>query len=246
MTTRIAVTQTWRRQPLLAAAAVLAVMGTLAAALPATAAEAMRAIPPPAADVATSAAKTETAVLAGGCFWGVQGVFQPVKGVTNAVSGYAGGDARTAMYDQVGTGRTGHAEAVQITYDPNQISFGKILQIYFSVGHDPTQLNRQGPDYGTQYRSAVFPMNADQLRVAKAYIAQLNAARAFPKPIVTTLETERSFYAAEANHQDFMFHNPTYPYIVTNDQPKIEGLRRLLPDVYRAKPVLVGDNPATN
>lgn len=230
----------------LRAAAVLTLAGMLAAATPASPAEPMRSIPPPAVNVAAGASKSETAVLAGGCFWGVQGVFQHVKGVTNAVSGYAGGAKATAVYDKVGSGRTGHAEAVQVTYDPSQISFGQILQIYFSVGHDPTQLNRQGPDVGPQYRSAIFPRDSEQLRVAKAYIAQLDATGAFPAPIVTTLETERSFYPAEANHQDFMFHNPDYPYIVTNDQPKIEGLKRILPRFYRAKPVLVGDNPPSN
>jgi peptide-methionine (S)-S-oxide reductase len=211
-----------------------------------SAAEMMRSIPAAAVDLPAGSAKTETAVFAGGCFWGVQGVFQHVKGVTNAVSGYAGGEATTATYDSVGTGRTGHAEAVQVTFDPSQISYGRILQIYFSVAHDPTQLNRQGPDHGTQYRSAIFPKDAEQARVAKAYISQLNAARVFPAAIVTKIEQEQAFYPAEAHHQDFLFRNPTYPYVVINDLPKIRGLKELLPNLYRDKPVLVADNPVSN
>jgi peptide-methionine (S)-S-oxide reductase len=185
-------------------------------------------------------------VLAGGCFWGVQGVFQHTKGVINAVSGYAGGDKVTADYDKVSTGATGHAESVQVTYDPKQISYGKILQIFFSVAHDPTQLNRQGPDIGTQYRSAIFPANPEQARLAKAYIAQLNQARAFDAAIVTKLEPDRPFYSAEEYHQDFMVRNPTYPYIVFHDAPKLSELKRIFPDAYRSDPKLVSTAKSSN
>ena len=201
--------------------------------------EKARVIPPPAADQAASPAASETAVFAGGCFWGVQGVFQHVKGVSNALSGYAGGAKRDADYERVSLGDTNHAESVQITYDPKQISYGRLLQIFFSVAHDPTQLNRQGPDSGTQYRSAIFPLNADQARVAKAYIDQLNEARAFDKKIATKLEMDRPFYPAEAYHQDFLTRNPRYPYIVINDLPKIGELKRVFPDMYRDAPMLV-------
>jgi peptide-methionine (S)-S-oxide reductase len=203
-------------------------------------AEKARVIPPAAIDQAASQAASEVAVLAGGCFWGVQGVYQHVKGVTNALSGYAGGQKFTAEYERVGVGDTGHAESVQVTYDPRQVTYGRILQIFFSVAHDPTQLNRQGPDFGTQYRSAIFPVNADQARIAKAYIDQLNEARAFDKKIVTKIEMDRPFYPAEAYHQDFLVRNPRYPYIVINDLPKISELKRVFPDVYRDAPVLVG------
>jgi peptide-methionine (S)-S-oxide reductase len=179
------------------------------------------------------------AVLAGGCFWGVQGVFQHVIGVTQAVSGYAGGSHAAADRERVSTGTTGHAESVQITFDPRTISFGHLLQIYFSVVHDPTELNRQGPDVGTQYRSAIFPTTAEQARVAKAYIGQLEQAAVFTAPIVTRIEPDQPFYPAEAYHQDFLTRNPAYPYIVINDLPKIENLRRTQPDFYRANPVLV-------
>jgi peptide-methionine (S)-S-oxide reductase len=203
-------------------------------------AEEPRVVPAPAMDEsAGERAISEVAVLAGGCFWGVQGVFQHVKGVTNAVSGYAGGGRSTAEYERVSTGTTGHAESVHITFDPREISFGRILQIYFSLVHDPTQLNRQGPDTGTQYRSAIFPQSAQQAVVAKAYIAQLNAARVFAAPIVTRVELNKSFYPAEAYHQDFLARNPTYPYIAINDLPKVSNLKRLFPDVYRADAVLV-------
>jgi peptide-methionine (S)-S-oxide reductase len=197
-----------------------------------------RAIPGPASDETSSQASSEVAVLAGGCFWGVQGVFQHVAGVINAVSGYAGGEQKTAKYETVSMGTTRHAEAVQVTFDPRRISYGRILQIYFSVAHNPTELNRQGPDVGTQYRSAIFPTSAEQERVAKAYIAQLDKARVFDGAIVTKIEAGQPFYPAEAYHQDFLTRNPNYPYIVINDLPKIEELKRLLPDLYRAKPVL--------
>lgn len=206
--------------------------------MPASAQEGL-ALPSPAVDVPVGQASPSVAVFAGGCFWGVQGVFQHVKGVTNAVSGYAGGEKGTANYDRVGDGTTGHAESVQVTYDPKQVSYGRLLQVFFSVAHDPTQLNRQGPDSGTQYRSAIFPTTAEQASVAKAYIAQLGQAHAFKKAIVTKIEMGRAFYTAEAYHQDFLTLNPTYPYIVYNDLPKIENLKRLLPDTYRAAPVLV-------
>jgi peptide-methionine (S)-S-oxide reductase len=182
----------------------------------------------------------QTTVLAGGCFWGVQGVFQHVAGVKSAVSGYAGGSAATAHYSTVGSGSTGHAEAVQITYDPARISYGQLLQIYFSVAHDPTQLNRQGPDSGTQYRSTIFPANDEQARVARRYIDQLNRAKAFYRPLATTIEPARPFYPAEGYHQDFLTLNPNHPYIVVHDLPKLDELKRLFPGIYQPTPVLVG------
>lgn len=209
-------------------------------------AESARAIPAPTVDESASAAPSETAVLAGGCFWGVQGVFQHVAGVTNAVSGYAGGDRSTAHYDMVGMGTTGHAESVQVTFDPHKISYARLLQIYFSVAHDPTQLDRQGPDSGTQYRSAIFPMSAEQSRVAKAYIEQLGQARVFKAAIVTRVEPDRSFYPAEAYHQNYLTLHPSYGYIVVNDLPKIEELKRFFPDLYRPDPALVPTTTATN
>jgi len=203
-------------------------------------AEESRVIPAPALDEqAKPDSREEVAVLAGGCFWGVQGVFQHLKGVRNAVSGYAGGNKQTARYDMVGLGNTGHAEAVRITYDPKEISYGRLLQIYFSVAHNPTELNRQGPDIGTQYRSAIFPMDDEQAKIAKAYIGELNRARAFDAAIVTKIEPDQAFYPAEDYHQDFMVLNPNYPYIVIHDRPKLESLKRLFPDLYRAEPVLV-------
>jgi peptide-methionine (S)-S-oxide reductase len=209
-------------------------------------AEEAHAIPAPAVDEPAAQSNQEVAVLAGGCFWGVQGVFQHVEGVTNAVSGYAGGSKGQADYQTVSSGTTGHAESVQITFDPRRISYGRILQIYFSVAHDPTELNRQGPDHGTQYRSAIFPLNADQARIAKAYITQLNQARVFNAAIVTKIEPDRSFYPAEAYHQDFLTRNPTYPYIVINDLPKVDQLKRLYPALYRSEPALVSTARASN
>ncbi len=188
----------------------------------------------------------KTFVLAGGCFWGVQGVYQHTKGVTNAVSGYAGGNADMAQYRLVGTGTTGHAEAVQITYDPKQVSLGKLLQIYFSVAHDPTQLNRQGPDSGTQYRSTVFTSDPAERKVVEAYIAQLNAAKVYPKKIATTLEPLKGFYPAEDYHQDYLTLHPGQPYIAINDLPKIENLKKIFADTYRDKPALVRDARASN
>jgi peptide-methionine (S)-S-oxide reductase len=198
-----------------------------------------QAVPAPAVDETPSGGHSEVAVLAGGCFWGVQGVFQHVDGVTSAVSGYTGGKAGTATYEEVSTGTTGHAESVQITFDPTVISYGQLLQLYFSVAHDPTELNRQGPDTGTQYRSTIFPDSSEQERVARAYIEQLGKAKAFASPIVTTIETGKTFYPAEDYHQDFLTENPDNAYIVANDLPKIEFLKQLFPDSYRAKPVLV-------
>ena len=199
-----------------------------------------RLVPAPAVDVEAGGRTSDVAVLAAGCFWGVQGVYQHVTGVTSAVYGYAGGEERTAQYDMVGTGRTGHAESVRVVYDPRVISYGRILQIFFSVAHDPTELNRQGPDEGPQYRSAIFPANDEQARVAKAYIQQLNAAHIFGADLATTIEPGRAFYRAEDYHQDFLEQHPSYPYIAVNDLPKISDLKRLFPDIYRARPVLVG------
>ena len=209
-------------------------------------AEEGRAIPAPALDEQSASARTETTVFAGGCFWGVQGVFQHVKGVVSATSGYAGGAKDAAQYEMVSTGTTGHAESVKVVFDPKEVSFGKLLQIYFSVAHDPTELNCQGPDTGTQYRSAIFPANADQTRIAKAYIDQLNQARSFDAPIVTQIEPARAFYPAEDYHQDFLTTHPRYPYIVINDLPKIENLKRLFPKDYRTDPVLVEANASAN
>ena len=192
---------------------------------------------PPSAQAAP--ATRETAVFAGGCFWGVQAVFQHTRGVLNAVSGYAGGQKETASYASIGSGRTGHAESVQITYDPKQISYGKLLQIYFSVAHDPTQLNRQGPDSGTQYRSAVFYQDTSQKQVAERYIAQLDAAKVFTGKIVTQLTPLTAFYPAEAYHQDYATRNPRSPYIARFDLPKIANLKSVMPELYREKPVLV-------
>lgn len=204
----------------------------------ASTAEEARKVPAPAMDE-PARADTAVAVVAGGCFWGVQGVFQHVDGVKSAVSGYDGGAAATAHYEMTSEGDTGHAESVRITYDPHKITYGKILQIFFSVAHDPTELNRQGPDEGTQYRSAIFPSDAEQAGVAKAYIAELDSAHVFPKPVVTSVETGKTFYPAEAYHQDFLAKNPGYPYIVINDMPKIHALKRLFPELYRDDPVLV-------
>ena len=201
-------------------------------------AETAHEIPAPAID-APAKAGTQTLVLAGGCFWGVQGVFQHVAGVTSAVSGYAGGEQSTAHYEMVGSGRTGHAESVKITYDPGKVSLGKLLQVYFSVAHDPTELNRQGPDVGTQYRSTIFAVNDEQAKVAQAYIDQLDAAKLFGRRIVTTIERGRAFYPAEGYHQDYLTLHPNQPYIVFNDLPKIENLKRLFPIIYRNEPALV-------
>lgn len=195
--------------------------------------------PAPTLDQPLAAGQSQTAVLAGGCFWGVQGVFQHVKGVQRVLAGYAGGETATATYEEVSTGATGHAESVEIVFDPAQISYGEILRIFFSVAHDPTELNRQGPDVGTQYRSAIFFADASQQQIAQAYIAQLDGAGTFAHPIVTRLDPLKGFFPAEAYHQDFLIHNPTYPYIVFNDLPKIASLKQLFPDKYREQPVAV-------
>ena len=211
-----------------------------------SAAEEARALPAPAVDEPAPTSASEVAVFAGGCFWGVQGVFQHVKGVTSAVSGYSGGEKGTAQYETVSTGSTGHAESVKVTFDPRQVSYGRLLQIYFAVAHDPTQLNRQGPDTGTQYRSEIFAASDAQAKIAASYIAQLDKAHAFGAPIVTKTGPLKAFYSAEAYHQDFLTLNPHYPYIAINDLPKVEALRRLFPDSYRADPVLVGAAGTTN
>ena len=197
-------------------------------------------LPAPSADISVASnTSPATAVFAGGCFWGVQAVFQHTQGVLNAVSGYSGGEKSTASYEMIGSGRTGHAESVQIIYDPKKISYGTLLQIYFSVAHDPTTLNRQGPDSGTQYRSAVFYQGADQKKVTESYIAQLDAAKVFPGKIVTQVTPLTAFYPAEAYHQDYATLHPTQPYIARFDLPKIANLKTTLPEVYQDKPVLV-------
>jgi peptide-methionine (S)-S-oxide reductase len=203
--------------------------------------EAAVVIAPPALDepVSATTAHEETAVFAGGCFWGVQGVFQHVRGVTKAVSGYSGGQRDTAQYETVSGGETGHAESVQVTFDPTRVTYGQLLQVYFSVIQDPTQLNRQGPDSGTQYRSAVFPLNDTQQRVAQSYIAQLEKAHAFPAHIVTKTEPFKGFYPAEWYHQNYLTLHPNSAYIAINDMPKVANLKRLFPNLYRDKPVLV-------
>jgi peptide-methionine (S)-S-oxide reductase len=198
-----------------------------------------RVVPAPVQDEAAGSATTEVAVLAGGCFWGVQGVFQHIDGVIKAVSGYSGGEKKTAEYETVSGGKSGHAEAVQVTFDPRRISYGRILQIYFSVAHDPTEINRQGPDVGTQYRSTIFPTSAEQAKLAKAYIAQLDDAHVYRAKIATTIEPGRDFYPAEDYHQDFLTRHPGYPYIVLYDLPKLADLKASFPDRYRADPVLV-------
>jgi len=197
-----------------------------------------KAIPAPAVDTPAAEAKgPQVAVLAGGCFWGLQGMFEHVQGVTKVVAGYSGGDKATAHYEMVGTERTGHAESVEITFDPKQISYGQLLRLFFSVAHDPTQLDRQGPDRGPSYRSEIFYASPSQERIAKAYVDQLTKAKVFSSPIVTKIEPLKAFYAAEDYHQDYLIHNPRQPYIVYNDLPKIEALKEVYPQVYRAQPV---------
>ena len=193
-------------------------------------------LPNPAVDEPVATAKTEqTAVFAGGCFWGVEAVFEHVKGVKDVVSGYSGGSAETAQYDTVSSGTSGHAESVRITYDPSQVSYGQLLKVFFSVAHDPTELNRQGPDVGTQYRSAIFVANDLQKRIAQAYIDQINQAKVFRRTIVTQVSPLKAFYKAEAYHQDYLVHHPTQPYIVINDLPKVDNLRKQFPDMYVKK-----------
>jgi peptide-methionine (S)-S-oxide reductase len=229
-----------------AAGGMLLLLATVSLGYFPSAAESAKVVPPPAIDTPAGQATSEVAVLAGGCFWGVQGVFQHVEGVTSAVSGYAGGTKETASYDKVTSGRTGHAEAVRITYDPRKISYGRVLQLYFSVAHDPTELNRQGPDVGTQYRSTIFPANDEQARVARAYIDQLNQARTFSKKVATTIEPGQVFYLAEAYHQDYMTLNPRQPYIMFHDLPKVANLKRLFPASYREEPMLVSKTGMVN
>ena len=227
------------RNILVAGASVLLATGMLTQIQqPAVAAETAVRIPAPAVDV-PAGDKLETAVFAGGCFWGVQGVYSHVKGVQSAVSGYAGGARNTAQYEIVGGGDTGHAEAVRVVYDPRVVSYGKLLQVFFSVVADPTTLNYQGPDHGTQYRTAIFPMTPQQKMVAERYIAQLGAAGAWKQPIVTKIERLPRFYPAEGYHQDFLARKPDHPYIVANDMPKVEALKALFPAQYAPKPVRV-------
>jgi peptide-methionine (S)-S-oxide reductase len=203
------------------------------------AAEAPVNVPAPALDNPKQQGAPQTVVLSGGCFWGVQGVYEHVKGVEKVVSGYAGGDRSTAQYETVSSGTTGHAESVQITFDPAKVSYGELLQIFFSVVHDPTQLNRQGPDTGTQYRSAIVYSDDTQKNNATAYIAQLNQAGVFHRPIVTRVDHLKGFYPAESYHQDYLVHNPSNPYIAYNDLPKIENLKRVFPNYYSDRPVLL-------
>ena len=208
----------------------------LTTAFQAGAAAAAAPLPAPTADIAAASVKApQTAVFAGGCFWGVEAVYRHVKGVTKAVSGYAGGNAKTAIYEVVSSGMTGHAEAVEVTYDPAQVSYGELLRIFFSVAHDPTQLNRQGPDYGTQYRSAIFYTSDDQKRVAQAYIEQLGQAKAYKNPIVTQVVALPAFYPAEAYHQDYLAQHMSQPYIVMHDLPKLAQLKQQFPERYVAK-----------
>jgi peptide-methionine (S)-S-oxide reductase len=227
----------------------IAAIGALATAAffatPSFAAEDAVVIPAPAMDAKPSDG-IQTVVLSGGCFWGVQGVFQHTAGVVSAVSGYSGGSKATAQYEIVSTGTTGHAESVQVKYDPKKISYGKLLQIFFSVAHDPTELNRQGPDSGTQYRSAIFTTSDEQKKVTDAYIAQLNAAKVYGKPIVTKVGPLEEFYAAEGYHQDYLTLHPSQYYIAVNDIPKVENLKKLFAENYTEKPTLVGAAKVTN
>lgn len=219
------------RQAMILLAAVLSTTACNATANPARSA-----VPAPLVDARRAPAPgQQTAVLSGGCFWGVQAVFQHVKGVISATSGYSGGSAKTAEYEIVSTGETGHAESVEIVYDPSQITYGELLRVFFSVAHDPTQLDRQGPDQGTQYRSAIFYANDDQKRIAEAYIAQLNQAKVFARPIVTQVVALEAFYPAEAHHQNYAALHPYEPYIVFNDAPKVEHLKQQFPELYIAK-----------
>lgn len=214
--------------------AVISAIVALAPRMSATGSDAAVVVPAPATDARlVSKPALDTAVFAGGCFWGIEGVFEHVKGVRYAESGYAGGTLASPSYEQVSSGDTGHAEAVRVVYDPSQISYGQLLQIFFSVAHDPTQLNRQGPDHGTQYRSAIFYRTPEQRRLAEAYVAQLTAAKTFSRPIVTQIAPLHAFYLAEAYHQDYMAHNPRAYYIVVNDAPKVEHLREQFPALYK-------------
>jgi peptide-methionine (S)-S-oxide reductase len=220
--------------PLRTALLAMVVIGALTACNFAGARSKPIALPDPKLDAPRAAAKADAvAVFAGGCFWGVEAVFEHVKGVKDAVSGYAGGKSGSAQYDTVSTGDTGHAESVKVTYDPAKVSYGQLLKVYFSVAHDPTQLNRQSPDVGPQYRSEIFTTSADQARIAKAYIAQLTAAKVFAAPIVTKVEPLPAFYPAEAHHQDYLRLHPNEPYIVYNDAPKLVHLKQMFPALYK-------------
>jgi peptide-methionine (S)-S-oxide reductase len=216
----------------------LAGIGLVVFQAPISGAESPVVIAPPMLDNPKAEGAPQTAVLAGGCFWGVQGVFEHVRGVQRVVAGYAGGDKSTAQYDTVSSGTTGHAESVRITFDPAQVSYGQILQIAFSVVFDPTQLNRQGPDVGTQYRSAIFYADESQKHIAEAYISQLDKSHAFPRAIVTRIDPLEGFYPAEDYHQDYLIHNPTAPYIAMFDLPKVENFKRTFPELYSGRPVL--------
>jgi peptide-methionine (S)-S-oxide reductase len=205
-----------------------------------TAGDELRRVPPALHDIAATS-DLQTAVIAGGCFWGVQGIFQHVTGVISTTSGYAGGSAETATYELTETGRTGHAEAVEIVFDPKQISYGQLLEIFFSVAHDPTQVNRQGADIGPQYRSVIFLRNEEQAKVASDYIVQLDMAKAFKRPVATSVETDKTFFRAEDYHQDYIYNNPWKPYVILHERPKINALKRHFPDRYREKPVLTAE-----
>jgi peptide-methionine (S)-S-oxide reductase len=228
------------------AACVITLLGAVAWRSGLLQAEAVAMLPAAKVDDAKTAGALQTAVISGGCFWGVQGVFQHVKGVRRVVSGYAGGEKSTAQYETVSTGTTGHAESVQITFDPAQISYGQLLQIAFSVAFDPTELNRQGPDLGRQYRSEIWYANDTQKTIAMAYIAQLNQARAFARPIVTRVDPLHGFYPAEDYHQDFLYLHPSHPYIAINDIPKVNNLKHVFPDLYLQQPTLVNPVKAGN
>ncbi len=227
--------------PKILAIALLTLCGALSQ-VTACAAEAPVVIPPAAVDNPKAAGPLQKAVLSGGCFWGVQGVFEHLNGVHRVVSGYAGGEKSTAQYEVVSSGQTGHAESVEITFDPKEVSYGEILQVFFSVAHDPTQLNRQGPDHGTQYRSSVFYTDDTQKKIAQAYIAQLGKTGAYHEPIVTRVDPLKGFYAAEDYHQDYLLIHPNEPYIVFNDLPKIRNFQHTLPALYHGKPVTVSQN----
>jgi peptide-methionine (S)-S-oxide reductase len=216
-----------------ALAALLGLSGSALGAEPAV-------LPPPAVDSAPGETGLQTAVFAGGCFWGVQGVFQHVKGVTRAVSGYAGGTVAKPSYEDVSTGRTGHAESVRVTFDPSRVSYGTLLRIFFTVALDPTQKDRQGPDWGTQYRSELFVSGPEQEKVAKAYVAQLDAAHVYGRPIATRIDPASAFWPAEAYHQDYLTLHPDQFYIAVNDIPKVQALQALFPDYWRPDPVAVG------
>jgi peptide-methionine (S)-S-oxide reductase len=227
-------------RPIVFASGLLGLIGAAFLGNGTLAAEEPRLVPAAVHDVA-EADGPQTAIFAGGCFWGIQGVFQHVQGVMNATAGYTGGTKETAAYELTEAGTTGHAESVEIVFDPHKVTYGKLLQIYFSAAHDPTQLNRQGADVGTQYRSAIFPVNEEQAKVAADYIAQLENDKVFKDKIATSIELGKPFYEAEAYHQDYMFNNPTQPYIMFTEQPKVQALKALFPELYKEKPVLVAD-----